>query len=412
MNTWPTESYVRRRVAICLLLFQLSVNAADGKRTTKTDLFESDRIVPISLQIGEPELQRLAATQSGNSPVRPNECVLVAVVDGRTFTNAQIHLLGHGSFLPILDKPNLSLNIAISAERRPFVHKRILLKNSRQDDSLLRWKLASELFLKAGLPAPRVNFARVELNGRNLGLYFMLEPTDKPFLARAFGSSKGSLYEGNYDIGVPLEVDSANPAKSQEDRAVLAIICREPNLQLRWQGLGARLDIEKFVSFMAMEMLIGHEDGYCRGQRNYRLYHDPRMDRMVFIPHGMDQVFIGAAQPLEPVGEGLPPGAGGLVARAVMETEEGKRLYRKRVAELGEMVYGNGDLIARIEAIANLLRPAISETDGSQRKRFDTSILELQTVVKQRTDFVLGAAQDRDNRARERNPTNGTEKDF
>ena len=98
----------------------------------------------------------------------------------------------------------------------------------------------------------------------------------------------------------------------------------------------------------------------------------------------MDLIFDNPELPLE-------RNWSGWVARAVMETEEGKRLYRRRVAELGKRVYGTGELTSRINALANLLHDSVAENDRARRKQFDASIFELQAVVKRRTDFILGS---------------------
>jgi spore coat protein CotH len=149
-----------------------------------------------------------------------------------------------------------------------------LLDNSSQDVSFLRWKLASELFLKAGLPATRVNFSRVRLNDRDLGLYLLVEPTDKVFLTRHFGSSAGNLYEGsNTDVEDKLDLDSGDPATAQRDLQSLASGCREPNLPRRWNRLQELLDVNRFAAFMA-EVLICHHDGYALDRNNFRIYHD------------------------------------------------------------------------------------------------------------------------------------------
>ena len=42
------------------------------------------------------------------------------------------------------------------------------------------------MFEKAGLPAPRCNFARVSMNGEDLGIYVHVEPVKKAFLRDNF----------------------------------------------------------------------------------------------------------------------------------------------------------------------------------------------------------------------------------
>jgi hypothetical protein len=373
---WITRKASCTLFVLILFLFASPSMAGVDRMAGSDRLFASDRIIAVEIRIGPSELRRLAE--------EPRNYVSATVrVDGQTVSNAQLRLKGHGSFQPITGKPNLCLKVDEDSKgARPFGHRRLLLNNSAQDPSLIRWKLASELFLNAGLAAARVNSARVALNGRDLGIYVTVEPTDKPFLARHFRSSGGNLYEGsNNDVMDELELDSGDAASQQADLKRLADACQEPDVARRWQRLCATLDVEKFISFMAIEVLICHHDGYALDRNNFRIYHDPGSDRMVFIPHGMDLIFDQPRLPLESSWSGV-------VARALMETDEGRRLYRRRITELGQLIYGNGALMGRINALSNLIRTSMAENSQSGRSRFEASISSLQRVVLQRTDFV------------------------
>src|SRR5207244_4305022 len=75
-------------------------------------------------------------------------------------------------------------------------HTKIMLDNSHQDATCLSDAIGSEIFRSANVPAARVTFARVELNGRDVGLYVVEEAHNREFLSQYFKKSKGNLYEG------------------------------------------------------------------------------------------------------------------------------------------------------------------------------------------------------------------------
>ena len=58
-----------------------------------------------------------------------------------------------------------------------------------------------------------------------------------------------------------------------------------------------KLDVERLLSFMGLEVLISHHDGYSMDRNNYRIYHDPTSGRLVFLPHGLDLLFQLTAAP-------------------------------------------------------------------------------------------------------------------
>src|SRR5262245_62141684 len=86
------------------------------------------------------------------------------------------------------------------------------------------------------------------------------------------------------------------------------------------------------------------------GSKQFPHLHDPSTDKMVFIPHGMDLIFDNPTEPLEPEFRGT-------VARAVMETPQGRQVYRQRLKELGQLAYGTNEPSTRADELPKLLRP-------------------------------------------------------
>src|SRR6185295_1406666 len=85
---------------------------------------------------------------------------------------------------------------------------KLMFNNAVQDPTYLVEWLATGLFREAGQPAARVTHARVRLNGRDLGLYVVIEAMNKRFLKQHFPSAKGNLYEAYLqDIDLRLEQD-------------------------------------------------------------------------------------------------------------------------------------------------------------------------------------------------------------
>src|SRR5439155_403236 len=213
----------------------------------------------------------------------------------KTYQKVGVHLKGStGSFRGLDDKPGLTLSFGKFTHGQKFHGvEKIHLNNSVEDPSYVNAFLGSELFRAAGVPAPRVGHALLELNGRLLGLYVLEEGFTEDFLALYFHKTKGNLYEPEqgHDAGEPLRLVSGNGADHQGDLKALAAAAREPDLRQRWQDLQKILDLERFISFMAMEVMTGHRDGYCLARNNFRIYHDLDTDKIIFLPHGMDQLF-------------------------------------------------------------------------------------------------------------------------
>jgi spore coat protein H len=270
-----------------------------------------------------------------------------------------LHLKGSaGSFRPIDgEKPGFSLKFNKFVRQQKFHGlKKLLLNNAVQDPSYLSEMVGNELFRLAGVPAQRNGFAMVELNGKKMGLYVIAEAVTRDFLRRWFSDPSGNLYEGPSDVSniEGLDADSRGGKADRSDLRALTEAASEASPSRRLEKLEKVLDVDRFLSFLAMESITAHWDGYAVGVNNYHVYHDPETDRMVFMPHGTDQLF---QQPDSP----LLLQASGLVARQVLRTATGRRRYRERLESLLEKVYNVAAIERRISELTAKINPVLNE---------------------------------------------------
>ena len=235
--------------------------------------------------------------KSGGPWNRENDSDASATVraGGQVWTNVAIHLKGAaGSFRPVDDLPALTLNFGKLQDGQTCEgHRKLHLNNSVQDASRLDEILASEMYLQSGLPTPRATRALVSLNGRYLGIYVLKGGWDKAFLKQHFGSSKGNFYDSGFlkDLDTNLERDSGEGAPDWSDLIALRESLAVPDPAERLQRVSRHLDIDRIATLGALQILLDDWDGYLRNRNNYRVYHVPASDRLVLMPHGMDQLW-------------------------------------------------------------------------------------------------------------------------
>jgi len=235
--------------------------------------------------------------ESGGPWNRENDSDASATVraGGQVWTNVAIHLKGAaGSFRAVDDLPALTLNFGKFQDGQTCGgHRKLHLNNSVQDASRLDEILASEMFIQSGLPTPRATRALVSLNGRYLGIYVLKGGWDKAFLKQHFESSKGNFYDPGFikDLDANLERDSGEGAPDWSDLIALreSLAVRDPAERL--QRVSRHLDIDRIATLGALQILLDDWDGYLRNRNNYRVYHVPASDRLVLMPHGMDQLW-------------------------------------------------------------------------------------------------------------------------
>ena len=193
---------------------------------------------------------------------------------------------------------------------------RINLKAMYNDPSQMREALAWRLFGIASIPAPRHTYAKLAFDATYRGLFSVIEHVDKKFLRDHFGENhRGNLYKtGCRDIGcaslayrtgpggddsgsqyfIPgsaertyrLQTNKNNPEASTYDD--LACFIRTIN------GIGLRggeerfdtdafresvddiMNVNAFLRWAAVNMLLGSWDNYYATPSNYYLYNSGR----------------------------------------------------------------------------------------------------------------------------------------
>jgi spore coat protein H len=340
-----------------------------------TAFFDSTKVIEVSIELSPKDLDSLRR--------EPRKYVKCTVKEGdKVYTDVGIHVKGAaGSTRSIDDKPGLTLNMDKFNEGQRFHGMdKWHLANSVQDPSYVSELICGELFRAAGVPASRVGHAVVTINGKRRGLYYVKEGYDRHFLERHFKNSHGNFYDGGFlrEIDQPLQLlSSKNDVANHADLKALTAAAREPNPELRFQKLEKILDLDKFISYLALEVITWDWDGYPMNRNNYRIYHDPERDKLVFIPSGMDQMFADPNGPMY-------PNFNGFLARAVLETPAGKEKFRARMAEIMKTIFDAEALVVRLEALKDKVQPALTAIDPGAGRDYSQHINRLANAIRHR----------------------------
>ncbi len=356
--------------AWCLLLSLLTAPAFAAsyapKRLPGAEIFDNQTVLPLRIQISSNEMARLR--RNDREDVRAN------VWEGtNVYRDVGLHVKGAaGSRRDINDKPALTLNFQKFVPDQHFHGlKKIHLNNSVQDGSYLCENICGELYRQAGIAAARVTYATLELNGRKRGFYVVKEGFTKDFLAMHFKNPNGNFYDGGFlrEITEQLErdKDGEDDVRDWSDLKALAKAAQVNDPTERFASLDKVLDVDRFATYCALQIMTWDWDGYVMNRNNYRVYHDPGTGKMVFLPHGMDQMFWETHHFPIP----RPNRFNGLVANRFIETPQGKKLYLERFGQMFTNVFQIEALTNRVHELAALIRPHMDNTNdyNNQAKR-------------------------------------------
>lgn len=348
--------------------------------TDRDALFRKPQVLDLVVTVDKKDTESLQR--------EPRKYVKCQLRDGKNeYADVAVHLKGAvGSFRNFDDKPGLTFNADKFTDAQRFRGMdKFHLANSVQDPSYLSELICGEIFRAAGVPASRISHATLTLNGRKRGLYYIKEGYDKEFLKAHFGSSNGNFYDGGFcrEIDQPLELNSGKgDVKDHADLKALWAAVREPNEQKRFEKLEKLLDMDRFISYMICSMITSDWDGYPSKCNNYRIYHEPKTNKITFIPSGMDQMFGDVNWP-------IMPGWGGGVARELMNTKEGKKRYLARLREImDKKVYNPEALIRRLDEVEAVVQPALMAVDQGAGRDYKNQVNRLRVAIKEREKVI------------------------
>jgi spore coat protein H len=190
--------------------------------------------------------------------------------------------------------------------RRFFGLQRLNFHSMLRDPSGMRERLAYRVFEDAGIAAPRTAWARIEVNGEDLGVFTLVEAIDARFADRRFFFDDGLLYKEAWPSSTDpdyyerrLRTNRSEPHEHAKMLAFAHELARtEPDalaaLLERWT------DADHLMRYMAVDRLIGNWDGitawYCDqgacANHNFYWYAERERPRLWLIPWDLDNSFL------------------------------------------------------------------------------------------------------------------------
>lgn len=269
-------------------------------------------------------------------------------------------------------------------DQRFYGFKQLSFANNARDDSLLREKVAGDLFREAGVPAPYRAFYRVFIDvgfgPTYFGLYTMAEVPDKPMLAKQFGDDRGNLYkpEGNaatWQQGLAIGEESFSKKTNEEEQdwsdvehAIVALHASKDNAASWRTELERYFDADGFLLWLAVNTVIQDWDTYGNMDHNYYLYGNPlNGGQLQWIPWDHNESLnsgegMRAPLPLDmsTVDERWP------LIRFLLDDTVYEEIYWGYVEKFTETVFDVDSVRARLQAEHDLVAEYVVGENGEQ----------------------------------------------
>ena len=360
-------------IAIFLCLGIVAHNSR-AKELTLNDIFPTDRVIDVQVTVSQQDwdtiryqgrdfMTALGASRQFKPMESPYTYVEASVsIDGVVFPKVGLRKKG---FIGSLSHTRPSLKIKLNhVDKESGIEglTNLTLNNNKQDTSLMSQFMGYALFNAIGSPAPRCAYAKVTVNGENLGIYAHVETIRPPLLKRAFGNSKGPLYEGTV-VDFYEDWENSFEHKRGDDKRgrthINALIDLLANPKATESDIGELVDLDSFYRFWATEGLVGFWDGYSGNKNNFFFYLNPEDNKFYFIPWGMDSIFTKMSK-LEFMNDARAPisvKTQGLIAYKLYQFETGRQRYAEALTEILDKHWNTPELLAALDKIAIMVEP-------------------------------------------------------
>ena len=367
-----------------LMLLCAAVSAAD-KTLTLDELFPADRVLDVQITVAVKDWDRIRR-QSRDFVSALHEKRKTEPIDGLyEYVNADVTIDGvrfekvglrKKGFIGSQSTSRPSLKIKLNhtdKERNIGGLTNLTMNNNKQDGTIVSQYMGYALFNAAGSPASRCAFAKVTVNGKNLGIYSHVESMRKPLLARAFDDENGTLYEGtvvDFYEGWEGSLEHKRGDDKQGREKIRQLIQLLESEEASEEAIGRLVDLNAFYRFWAIEGLIGFWDGYSGNANNFFIYLNPKTDRFHFIPWGADALFRKRSMLNFNFRAPVSVKTKGRVAYRLYQLPESRERYRKTLHGLLKEHWGEDKLLAECDRIEALIKPHLNR----EQYRFTQSL--------------------------------------
>ena len=295
--------------------------------------------------------------------------------------------------------------------QRFYGFKKLSLKNNFNDRSMLREKVAANVFREAGLAVSNTAFYTLYVDHGNgpqyFGVYTLVEEVDDTVIDTQFDDNDGNLYkpDGNaasFALGSFNEEEYEK--KTNEDDADFTDV--ESLLNILHDGsritdaeswranLETVFDTDVFLKYLAVNTVIQNWDTYGRMTHNYLLYNDATTNTLNWIPWDNNEALQTGNREgsLALDFSDLDTEAWPLIGY-LYQDEVYKATYDNYVQEVVDGPFNTSSMQALYSSYASLVEPfATMEEPGfsflNNSSDFQAAISELNSHVGQRATAV------------------------
>jgi len=251
------------------------------------------------------------------------------------------------------------------------------------DPSLVRSKLAHDLFRKAGIAAARTSYTKLFINNEYFGVYLNVEHIDERMTATHFdGQGDGNLYKCTYPADLNFISNNPDDYKfalwgqrhydlstneyldDYSDLANLIAILNNSSNQDFSCLLPDVFHVSDYLKIAAIDVLLGNWDNHIFNKNNFYLYHHELTNKYYYIPYDVDNTlgidWVGEDWAQRNIYAFHPSGESRPLYEIILNNPEARNHFSNEILRLCNTVYHPDSITNKINLLRNLIAPYVA----------------------------------------------------
>ncbi len=339
--------------------------------------------------------------------------------DGKEWNQVGLRFKGNSSLQHTYMDGNSKLSMKLNFDKyeddypelknqRFYGFKQLNLNNNYNDGSLMREKVASDMFREFGVVSAQTAYYEIYVDygegAKYYGVYTIIEEIDDSAIKSNFSDDSGNLYkpedmaatfaEGTFDKeGFNL--------KSKDDKSYNDVLSlyealhssQRTSNSKRWKKeLESVFDVDNFLRWLAANGVMQNWDTYGNMSHNYFLYGDPQSGVLTWIPWDNNECFKSEmirwdVDKIREINSSWP------LISYILAEDEYFEIYKSYLREFVEEVYTPENMNAICSGYYSIIKDSVyAEREGCSfirsNQEFDNAVATLKAHAASRATFI------------------------
>jgi spore coat protein CotH len=266
-------------------------------------------------------------------------------------------------------------------DQRFYGFKQLNLNNNFDDKSLMREKVAGDLFREFRLPVAKSAYYEVYINyqgkSQYFGLYTLVEEVDNTVIKTQFANGDGNLYKpegtaasfalGKYNTSDFYKKTNESTSDWSDVKALYDAL--HSGLRITdskaWRvSLESKINMDLYIRWLAANTVMQNWDTYGRMTHNYYLYNDPSTSKLVWIPWDNNEALQDGK-----MGGSIAINLSGVSSEwplisFIASDETYFALYKQYAREFASTVFEPSKMYVKYDYFGNLIRESVIKEES------------------------------------------------